>query len=234
MTLRTLSVAVAALGLAAPALADDWSGRVGGYVGVSGGYAFGASAGDVHTVDTHDRTYSTDLEVDNGWQATVDGGVIVPLGLEWLRLRVGAEAGHTSADLDDNFDGFSGDRVRGDLSFWRVGPAAAVDIRIRDTPWSFSAGLAVGAAFLNLDTTVRNGPTTRASDEDDTVLYTSGLISANLALGPHAVLTMGLRSIWLVDATVRGTDTVIGSTTYEVEHVLLPTVSAEIGLRFEF
>lgn len=241
--MRTLLPAAVALLLAPAAFAQDaqntpagdsWT-RANGYAGVSGGFVFGADADDTDDLDHDDLRYTDQVSARHGWQATLEGGAVIPLGrADWVRLRVGGEGGYTRFTLDPHRDGFSGDSVSGRAGFWRVGPAAAADFRIKGTPWSFTAGVGAGVAFLDLDATVVNGGSVRDAGDNQVTAYVSGLVAANYALDRHTDLTLGFRVIGLADTDIRGTPTTVGPYTYEVRHDLRPATALELGLRFTF
>ncbi len=231
-------VAVASL-FSLSAVADDaplsdWNSQ-GGYAGISGGFAWGSSNSDSSDLNSRRLRYRDEAPVDTGWQGTLEGGAVLPLGrkVDWLRLRVGGELGYGQYDLDTYRDSFSGDTVSGDFSLLRVGPAAAVDFRLPKTPWSFTAGVGAGVGVVDLNSTVTNGGTSRGGDNRTTV-YVSGLIAANYALTPTLDLSLGLRSIWLANARINGTATTVGGTSYSVRHEIQPVSAVELGLRWKF
>lgn len=218
----------------APEFRDEWN-SFGGYAGLSGGVTFGAGRSDWSTLNNDKLRYTDDAPADTGWQTTVEGGVVMPLSrLEWLRLRVGGELGYSHFDLNRYHDNFSGDTVSGNVGMLRVGPAAAVDFRIPRTPWSFTAGVGVGAAFLDMDTRVSNGPTTRDTSHSPTTAYASGLVAVNYALERNVDLSLGYRGIWLDNARIDGTPTTVGGATYAVHHQLRNVGAIELGLRVKF
>lgn len=231
-------VAVASL-FSLSALADDaplgdWNSQ-GGYAGISGGFAFGGRNTDTNTLDTDKWRYTDEAPVDTGWQGTAEGGVVMPLGkVDWLRLRVGGELGYGQYDLDTYRDTFSGDTVSGDFSLLRVGPAAAVDFHIPNTPWSFTAGVGAGVGVLDLNSTVANGVVVSNGGGNHTTAYVSGLIAANYALTPTLDLSLGLRTIWLAEARINGTTTTVSGVPYSVRHEVQPASAVELGLRWKF
>lgn len=231
---------VVALCLAPAAFADTepardaWTGAD-AYAGASGGFAFGGNADNVNTLDHGDLLYTDEVSAKRGWQASLEGGAVIPLGkAQWVRLRVGGEGGYTRFSLDSRRDAFSGDAISGKAGFWRVGPAVAADFRIKGTPWSFTAGLGAGAAFLDLDASVTNGGVSRNASDNPVTPYVSGLVSANYALDPHTDLTLGCRIISLSDVNIKGTPATVNSRVYEVRHELQSSSAIELGLRFTF
>lgn len=220
--------------LADESAGDGWNAQ-GGYAGVSGGLAFGSSGSDDGHWDSHRWRYTDDAPVDAGWQGTLEGGAVLPLGrLDWLRLRVGGEAGYGDYDLDDHHDPFSGDAVAGHFNVLRLGPAAALDFRVPNTPFSFTAGVGMGLGVVNLHASVANGGVVRNAGDHTTTAYVSGLVSANYALNRHLEVSLGVRSIWLAGTRIDGTTTTAGGTVYAVRHEIPAFGAVELGLRWTF
>ncbi len=226
------------------ALADDaptpgdWSTQ-GGYFGLSGGFAHGRYDSDETDrngdFNNHRNRYTDEASVDTGWQGTLESGAVIPLGPDWLRMRLGGEAGYGKYDLDTYRDGVSGDTVSGDFNLLRVGPAVALDFRIAHSPLSFSVGAGGGLAVVNLKSNVSNGALVNDSrDDHQTTYYLSGLASVNYALAPNLDLCLGVRAIWMHDVRIDGTPTLVGATPYSVRHEVPVTGAVELGLRWTF
>lgn len=222
---------------------DDWS-SAGGYVGGSGGFAFQGFTARSSKNDSdwnsktlrddknpsNDKFYDhNEVGVKSGWQGTGEAGFVLPCGdLQWMRFRLGGEVGGGRYDLKTHNITANGDVVSGNLNFLRLGPAAAVDFRIPNSRFSFSAGVGGGIGRLNVDATATNGAVSAATDRRTTNGYASGLVAANYALTHDLDLCLSLRNMWVMDARFNGSS----AATDQKKTLSIGTV--ELGLRFKF